>query len=265
MITRRWAAVAGALAVAGAAILGSSPAGAATTSTASVTKAAAVKDTLLPGQKLLALQSIKSASGVFTLTMQRNGNVTLLQRGVVEPLWISHTFRPGSVLVMGTDGVMRIIYGRTAIWSMGVASAQAKLVLPNTGLLGIYNTRGKAVWNRHMVIGTLMPNALLRAPEGTTGRDVTMYSVNRVYTLQLLTNGNLVFLKNGKTVLWSTGKTQYPGSTAWIDSSGRFGTLNQGGDETWGYDSRRAGTVVQIRDDGHFLLINGKTIVKTFV
>ena len=147
---------------------------------------------------------------------------------------------------------------------VGVASAQAKLVLPNTGLLGIYNTRGKAVWNRHMVIGTLMPNALLRAPDGT-GRDVTMYTVNRVYTLQLLANGNLVFLKNGKTVLWSTGKTQYPGSTAWIDSSGRFGTLNRGGDETWGYDSRRAGTVVQIRDDGHFLLVNGRTVVKTFV
>jgi hypothetical protein len=255
MMRRLLAGVLAVGALLGGAVVASGPAEAST---------AAVKDTLLPGQKLLALQSIKSASGVFTLTMQRNGNVTLLQRGVTEPLWISNTFRPGSVLVMGTDGVMRIIYGRTAIWSMGVASAQAKLVLPNTGLLGIYNTRGKAVWNRHMVIGTLMPNALLRAPDGT-GRDVTMYTVNRVYTLQLLANGNLVFLKNGKTVLWSTGKTQYPGSTAWIDSSGRFGTLNRAGDETWGYDSRRAGTVVQIRDDGHFVLVNGRTVVKTFV
>jgi hypothetical protein len=225
---------------------------------------AAVKDTLLPGQKLLALQSIKSASGVYTLTMQRNGNVTLLQRGTKDPLWITNTYRPGAVLVMGTDGVMRVIYGRTAIWSMGATSPQAKLVLPNTGLLGIYNTRGKAVWNRHMVIGTLMPNALLRGPD-SAGRDVAMYSTNHVYTLQLLANGNLIFLKSGKTVLWSTGKTQYPESRAYIDSNGRFGTLNRDGDETWGYDSRRAGTVVQIRNDGHFLLINGRTIVKTFV
>ncbi|RZU20089.1 hypothetical protein EV645_2316 [Kribbella rubisoli] len=225
---------------------------------------AAVKDTLLPGQKLLALQSIKSASGVYTLTMQRNGNVTLLQRGAVQPLWMSNTYRPGAVLVMGTDGVMRVIYGRTAIWAMGAASPQAKLVLPNTGLLGIYNTRNKAVWNRHMVIGTLMPNALLRSPD-SLGRDVTMYSTNHVYTLQLLANGNLVFLKNGKTVLWSTGKTGWPESRAYIDSSGRFGTLNRDGDETWGWDSRRAGTVVQIRNDGHFLLIHGRTIVKTFV
>lgn len=225
---------------------------------------AAVKDTLLPGQKLLAVQSIKSASGVYTLTMQRNGNVTLLQRGTRDPLWMTNTYRPGAVLVMGTDGVMRVIYGRTTIWSMGAASPQAKLVLPNTGLLGIYNTRGKAVWNRHMVIGTLMPNALLRAPD-SLGRDVTMYSTNHVYTLQLLANGNLAFLKNGRTVLWSTGKTGWPESRASIDSSGRFDTLNRDGDETWGYDSRRAGTVVQIRNDGHFLLISGRTVVKTFV
>jgi hypothetical protein len=255
MMRRLGAAILAVGALLGGAVAASGPAEAGT---------AAVKDTLLPGQKLLALQSIKSASGVYTLTMQRNGNVTLLQRGNKEALWISNTYRPGAVLVMGTDGVMRVIYGRTAIWSMGAASAQAKLVLPNTGLLGIYNTRNKAVWNRHMVIGTLMPNALLRAPDGT-GREVTLYSVNRVYTLQLLTNGNLVFLKNGKTVLWSTGKTQYPGSRAYIDSSGRFGTLNRDGDETWGYDARRDGTVVQIRDDGHFLMVNGRTVVKTFV
>jgi hypothetical protein len=210
------------------------------------------------------LQSIKSASGVYTLTMQRNGNVTLLQRGTGDPLWMTNTYRPGAVLVMGTDGVMRVIYGRTTIWAMGAASPQAKLVLPNTGLLGIYNTRNKAVWNRHMVIGTLMANAVLRAPD-SIGRDVTMYSTNHVYTLQLLTTGNLVFLKNGKTLLWSTGKTGWPESRAYIDSSGRFGTLNRDGDETWGYDARRAGTVVQIRNDGHFLLINGRTIVKTFV
>ncbi|TCC43031.1 hypothetical protein [Kribbella sindirgiensis] len=224
----------------------------------------AVSDTLLPGQKLMTLQSIKSASGVFTLTMQRNGNVTLLQRGVAQALWMSGTYRPGSVLVMAADGTMRIIYGRTQIWSMGAASPQAKLVLPNTGLLAIYNTRGKAVWNRHMVIGTLMAGAMLRAPDAL-GRDVTMYSLNHVYTLKLLTNGNMVFLRNGTTVLWSTGKTQWPESSAWIDVNGLFGTYSRDGDGTWDFHTHRPGTVVQIRNDGHFLLINGRTIVKTFV
>jgi hypothetical protein len=239
----------------GAVLVGSAPAEA---------KAVAVSDTLLPGQKLMTLQSIKSASGVFTLTMQRNGNVTLLQRGVAQPLWMSGTYRPGSVFVMAADGTMRIIYGRTQIWSMGAASPNAKLVLPNTGLLAIYNTRGKAVWNRHMVIGTLMVGAMLRAPDAL-GRDVTMYSLDHVYTLKVLTNGNMVFQKNSTTVLWSTGKTQWPESYADINANGLFGTYNRDGDGTWDFNTRRPGTVVQIRNDGHFLLINGRTIVKTFV
>ncbi|WP_410786341.1 hypothetical protein [Kribbella sp. C-35] len=239
----------------GAVLVGSAPAEA---------KTVAVSDTLLPGQKLMALQSIKSASGVFTLTMQRNGNVTLLQRGVGQALWMSGTYWPGSVLVMAADGTMRIIYGRTQVWSMGAASPQAKLVLPNTGLLAIYNTRGKAVWNRHMVIGTLMVGAMLHAPDAL-GRDVTLYSLDHVYTLRLLTNGNMVFQKNGTTVLWSTGKTGYPESFANIDPNGLFATYNRAGDGTWDFSTRRPGTVVQIRNDGHFLLINGRTIVKTFV
>jgi hypothetical protein len=251
--------VAGVLAVGallgGAVLVGSGPAEA---------KTAAVSDTLLPGQKLMTLQSIKSASGVFTLTMQRSGNVTLLQRGVAQPLWTSGTYRPGSVLVMAADGTMRIIYGRTQIWSMGAASPQAKLVLPNTGLLAIYNTRGKAVWNRHMVIGTLMVGAMLHAPDAL-GRDVTMYSLDHVYTLKVLTNGNMVFQKNGTTVLWSTGKTQYPESFANIDPNGTFGTYNRDGEGTWDFATHRPGTVVQIRNDGHFLLINGRTVVKMFV
>jgi hypothetical protein len=250
--------VAGVLAVGallgGAVLVGSAPAEA---------KTVAVSDTLLPGQKLTALQSIKSASGVFTLTMQRSGNVTLLQRGVADPLWTSGTYRPGAVLVMAADGTLRIIYGRTQIWSMGAASPQAKLVLPNTGLLAIYNTRGKAVWNRHMVIGTLMVGALLRSPDAL-GRDVTMYSLDHVYTLKLLTNGNLVFQKNGTTVLWSTGKTQYPESSAWINPNGLWSTYNRDGEGTWGFETHKPNTVVQIRNDGSYLLVNGRTVVKRF-
>jgi hypothetical protein len=239
----------------GAALVGSTPAEA---------KTVAVSDTLLPGQKLMTLQSIKSQSGVFTLTMQRSGNVTLLQRGVTQPLWISGTYRPGSVLVMAADGTMRIIWGRTQIWSMGAASPNAKLVLPNTGLLAIYNTRGMAVWNRHMVIGTLMVGAVLRAPDAL-GRDVTLYSLDHVYSLRVLTSGDMVFRKNGTTVLWRTGKNAGPEAYANIDPNGSFCTFNNANDCVWEFATYRPGTVVQIRNDGHFLLINGRTIVKTFV
>jgi hypothetical protein len=231
--------------------------------TAAQAQPAAVSDTLLPGQKLGVLQSIKSKSGVFTLTMQRSGKVTLLQRGVTYPLWQTEYYRAGSVLVMGQDGWLRVIWGRTQLLAIGVTSAGARLVLPNTGVLATYNTRGKAVWNRHMIVGTLTPGVKIVAPDAQ-GREVTMYSANRVYTLRLLTNGNLVLFKNGTTVLWSTGKTKYPGSSGWIAADGTFMTVNAFGDISWSYMTRRAGTVAQVRDDGSFLLINGKTVVKTF-
>jgi hypothetical protein len=249
--------VAGLLAVGallgGAVLVGSTPAAAKAT----------VSDTLLPGQKLMTLQSIKSASGVFTLTMQRDGNVTLLQRGTTKPLWISGTYRRGSVLVMAADGTMRIIWGRTQIWSMGAASPNAKLVLPNTGLLAIYNTRGKAVWNRHMVIGTLMTGAILRAPDAL-GRDVTLYSLDHVYSLRVLTSGDMVFRKNGTTVLWRTGKNAGPEAYANINPNGNFCTYASSNDCVWEFATNKPGTVVQIRNDGSYLLINGRTIVKRF-
>lgn len=256
MLRRLWAGLLAVTSLAGGvAVLGS---------TAAEAQPAAVSDTLLPGQKLMALQSIKSKSGVFTLTMQRSGVVTLLQRGDKQPLWSTETYRPGAVLVMGQDGMLRIIYGRTQVLAIGAASAGAKLVLPNTGLLATYNTRGKAVWNRHMVIGTLTPGVRLVAPNVAPGREVILYSVKHTYTLQILNTGNMVLLKNGKTVLWSTGKTGFPKSWATIRPDGSLATYNESNDETWLFDTWRAGTVAQVRDDGSFLLIYGKTVVKKF-
>lgn len=231
------------------------PAGAATTS------AVAVADTLLPGQKLLPGQFIRSKNGQFALQLQKHGDLTLTRSGG-PVVWRSGTSRWNTVLVMGQDGTMSIIWGRTTIWSIGAKSAGAKLVLPDTGNLAIYNTRGKAVWNRHMVIGTLMPGSQIRGVD-TAGRDVTLYSVNRVYTVQMRADGNLVLLRNGKTVLWSSNTTNWPNSSAWISPLGRFAVRNQNGEETYVIDTRRPGTVLQVRDDGHLLLIHGRTIFKT--
>ena len=255
MVRRLWAGVlaVGAL-LGGAAVVGSTQAEA---------KTVAVSDTLLPGQKLLAGQYIRSKSGVFTLIMDTRGEAKLFQRGVSWRLWSSGTFRPGSVLVMGTDGTLQVIYGRTKIWWMSIKSAGAKLVLPDTGNLAILNTRGKANWNRHMVVGTLMPQSQLHAPD-PDGREVIMYSVNRIYTLKFLTTGNLVLLKNGTTTLWSTGVKGMPESYGSVGPNGAFYTNNKFGDITWMYETRRDGTVLQLTDDGHLQMVNGRTVVKTF-
>ncbi|WP_433163183.1 hypothetical protein [Kribbella sp. CA-247076] len=222
-----------------------------------------MSDTLLPGQKLKAGQYIRSKNGVYTLIMQPGGDAKLFQRGVSLPLWSSGTWHANNVLVMGIDGTLQIIYGRTKVWSMGIKSAGAKLVLPDNGNLAIYNTRGKAVWNRHMVIGTLMPQSKLHAPD-PAGREVIMYAVNRAYTLKFQTNGNLVLFR-GTTALWSTGvKDNWPESSGWVNPTGAFATANRDGDLTFFYETRRPGSVLQLRDDGHLVMINGRTVVKTF-
>ncbi|MET9314142.1 hypothetical protein ABZX12_20225 [Kribbella sp. NPDC003505] len=66
-------------------------------------------------------------------------------------------------------------------------------------------------------------------------------------------------------VLWRTGKNAGPEAYANIDPNGTFCTYNNSNDCVWDFWTRRPGTVVQIRNDGHFLLVNGRTIVKTFV
>ncbi|MEV0284305.1 MULTISPECIES: hypothetical protein [unclassified Kribbella] len=105
-------------------------------------------------------------------------------------------------------------------------------------------------------IGTLMRGSELSA-------DVTLYATNRVYTVEMRPDGNLVLLQNSKTVLWSTNITGWPNSSAAIDANGRFTTRNQDGHETYLIDSRRPGTVLQLRPDGHLLMIHGRTTVRT--
>jgi len=244
----------------GAALLAAAPANAATTGTAASTQAAAISDTLLPGQKLLPGQYIRSKSGVYGLAMTKYGTLGVSQRGVGSLLW-SASFRPGVVAVMGTGGTLNIIYGRTQIASIGAKSAGAKLVLPNTGNLEIVNTRGKAIWNRHMIIDILTPGFKI-LPVDAFGGGVTLYSPNHLYTLVMRTDGDLVLLQNGKTILWRTGTAGHPGSSAWIQSDGAFETINRDGDSVWRWESRRPGTVVQLRDDGRLQLVNGRTVVK---
>lgn len=263
--TLRAAALAASVATiaAGAAVLATAPASAASASSTSTAQTAAVADRLLPGQKLKPGQYIRSQNAQYTLKMENTGLLRLAKRGVQPDLWTSGTYFPGSVAVLGSDGVLAIIYGRTQIGSIGAkGSTGAYLRLPNTGNLELINANGKAAWNRHMVIQTLTPSFQIHAVD-PGGREVIMYSRNRVYTLQMRTDGNLVLLKSGKTVLWSTGTKSGPESQARVRSDGVFETTNRDGDITWSIEVYRAGTVLQLRDDGKLLLIHGRTVVRT--
>lgn len=258
---RAVAAVAAGLATVATGAALTAPAQAATTVAESTAQAAAISNTLLPGQRLLSGQYIRSTDRQWTLVMRATGNLELVRTGS-GPVWKSGTERPGSVLVMGTDGSLNIIHGRTKYWVGGAkASPNAKLVLPTDGLLAIYNTLGRSVWNRHMVIETMFPGMQLWATDGWGGA-VSLFSRSRVYTLQMRPNGSLQLMKNNKTLLWNAPYKPSPGSSAHLFADGTFAVHDNFNIPYWSIVTRRSGTVLQLRDDGKLLLIHGRTVVK---
>jgi hypothetical protein len=76
--------------------------------------------TLFPGQSLLPGQSLKSDNGLYTLTMQSDGNV-VLYNNVQKPLWWTNT---GGGLIDPRDFIMQ-----------------------TDGNLVLYDTSGQARWN----------------------------------------------------------------------------------------------------------------------
>jgi hypothetical protein len=254
-----------AAALAAAAALVVTPAQATTTSTTSTnstTQVTAIADQLLPGQRLLPRQSIRSKDGQWVLVMRVTGRLELVRNSSATPEWSIDTARKGSVLRMETDGTLSIIYGRTKVWSAGAKSPNAKLLLPSDGLLKIVTPQGGSVWNRHMVIETLWAGSEL-FEAGPRNIAVSLFSRSKVYTLQMRPNGNLELMKDNKTLLWrapNPGRIQ--GSVARLTPDGTFAVYNNMNDPTWTVVTNMPGTVLQLRDDGSLLLIRGRTVAK---
>jgi hypothetical protein len=251
-------------ALATAAALVAAPADAATTSTTSTAQRTTISDQLLPGQRLLPGQYIRSKDHQWILAMRATGKLELLRSGASTIYeWAVNTERKGSVLRMETDGSLSIIYGRTKVWSGGAkASPNAKLVLPDDGLLKIVTPQGKSAWNRHMVIETMWPGSELWAA-GPRNIAVSVFSRSRVYTLQVRPNGDLELMKDNKTLLWrAPDPSKTRDSIARLTPDGTFAVYNNFNLPTWSVVTKMPGTVLQLRDDGSLLLIRGRTVAK---
>jgi len=257
---RSVAAVAAGLATVATGVALAAPAQAATTVAESTTQATAISNTLLPGQRLLSGQYIRSTDRQWTLVMRASGNLEYVRTGTGK-VWESGTARAGSVMVMEKDGGFSLVHGRTKYWIGGAkASPNAKLVLPNDGLMAIYNTAGRSVWNFKMVIETMSPGVQIHAP-GAWG-PIVLFSRSRVYSLQMRPNGALQLMKNNQTLLWTAPYKPSPESTALLYADGTFAVHNNFNIPYWSIVTNRAGTVLQLRDDGKLLLIHGRTVVK---
>jgi hypothetical protein len=238
---------------AGTAVLAVAPASAATTST---TQASYVSDTLKAGQSLKVGQYLRANGGKYMLRMDAQGFAELTRGPGYNATWTTPVSRPGAVLRLQADGNLVLIYGRTTIWKLGTNAPGANLILHNDGVLSLYNARGIAVWNHHMILGTMGQMEALRT-------DNVMISRNHVYTLKMQTTGDLQLLKNGKTVLWHSKTAGHPGSYALVQGGdlGGFAVLSASKQTLWSAKATTHDAVLVLRDTGALDLVWGRTTV----
>ncbi|MDX6279451.1 MAG: hypothetical protein QOH03_522 [Kribbellaceae bacterium] len=219
---------------------------------ASTTQAVAVTDVLRSGQSLKAGQYIRSKNGVYTFRMQADGNAVLIKGRTA--LWSTATNKKGSVLVMQKDGNLVVVHGRTKIWASNTnGSTGAALAVQNDDNLVIYNSRGKAVWYKNMVIETLGVNRVLKPYQ-------LLISRNRIYRLNMQADGNMVLVKNNKTVLWNSKTGRNPGAFAIMQSDGNLVIYRA--DKTVAWHTATApnpGSVLVMQGDGNAVIIHGRT------
>jgi hypothetical protein len=237
----------------GTAVLAVAPATAATTSTA---QASYVSDTLKPGVSLKVGQYLRSNNGKYMLRMDAQGWAEVTRGPGYNATWTTPVSKPGAVLRLQTDGNLVLIYGRTTIWKLGTNAPNANLILHNDGVLSLYNAKGIAIWNHHMILGTMGQMEALRT-------DNVMVSRNHVYSLKMQTTGDLQLLKNGKTVLWQSKTAGHPGSYALVQGGdlGGFAVLSGGKQTLWSAKATTHDSVLVLRDNGNADLVWGRTTV----
>lgn len=251
--TRALALLVAGTAAAGATLLAPATASATTSVATGSTQTTAVTDVLRPGQSLKAGQYIRSKNGVYTFVMQADGNAVLIKGRT--PLWSTATNRRGSVLVMQKDGNLVVVYGRTRIWATNTdGSTGAALAVQNDNNLVIYNSRGKAVWYKNMVIGTLGSNRVLKPYQ-------LLISRNRIYRLNMQSDGNLVLVKINKTILWNSKTGGRPGAFAVMQADGNLVVYSAKNVALWHSSTARKGSVLVMQDDGNAVIVYGRTPV----
>jgi hypothetical protein len=227
-------------------------------------------DTLLAGQALMPGQSLRSANGMFTLTLQAtDGNLVLIgpnELGVGRALWstitgvlerTAHTastltlgtlYGPdshGTVLLMQTDANLVLYNGANAGWHAQTygGSANARVVLQDDGNVVVYDgTTARWSWMTGNLVGRAC--GLLKSEESLTAGSV-LVSCDRRYILAAQTDGNLVvYGPSGAT--WST----------WTDRIG-ISPMRPG------YGPATSGTFVKMQSDGNLVLYDSSTCNRT--
>jgi len=112
-------------------------------------------DRLVPGQGLMAGNSIKSVNGYFRLTMQTDGNLVMYDV-YDQPWWSSHTYGHNNSwdAVMQGDGNLVVYDGHgKPLWASNTSgNAGGWLVMQDDGNAVVYNASSHPLWASDTVI-----------------------------------------------------------------------------------------------------------------
>jgi murein DD-endopeptidase MepM/ murein hydrolase activator NlpD len=101
----------------------------------------------LPGQTIAVDDGILSPSGDYTLKMEGNGGVALLNKNSQKIWSFAMTPNPEGNLIIDPKGALAVVVGDKAIWTAKASGPGARLVLTDEGDLQFLGSDGSVVWS----------------------------------------------------------------------------------------------------------------------
>lgn len=187
---------------------------------------------LAPNETLASGDSLSSPNGLYSLDMQRNGDLVESAEG--RFLWSSGTDDSGAYAVMRADGDL-VVKSPTGgvLWSTrtgGHVGASYGLFLADNAVLTIAGPAG-TLWTRQPHVGVLSAGDRLLAGQ-------SLVSGNGLYTLTMLRDGALSEETAGQ-VVWSSESEGHVNAHALMQAGGNLVIYGAGGGAVW--SSRSAG------------------------
>ncbi len=179
---------------------------------------------LAAGQSLTAGQVLTSPDGVYSLTMQTDGN--LVESTGTRVLWSAGTSGAGNKAVIETDGDLVIFSPSGAdLWSSRTPGNAGSISfgLRDDGTL-IINGPGRALWRLRPRTGTLT-----NAQSLLSGQH--LMSSDSLYSLDMQGDGNLVEYTGGRAIWWSG--TTGAGNRAVMQADGNLVVVSSTGAALW--------------------------------
>jgi len=210
--------------------------------------------TVVPGTVNPGAAPIVSADGRFRLSMQTDGSLVIYDASG-RAQWVTATDVPNSYLRVQADGNV-VIYDpedNFPLWTAGVYSPGAQLEFQNDGNLVLYSRTRAPLWDRygftHHAATTFMPRrAFTHLYPGET-----VSSWNGLFSLTMLTNGNVVERRSGGSTMWSSG-TSVPSSKLLAQADGNMVIYSPSGAALWHTAVWSTGANAVIQDDGNIVV-----------